>query len=416
MNKPISSRLAHLARQSLLATAALMAGASAFASDQDITTLVESLPAIQQLSTPTQTAYVRYRVTLTPYALVNNETFEPVYFSATTAVLQGSSGDSPEPGQFATFAAQPLPDGCVLASSTTVNCTFTPGLSSPFSSPYATAASPPKVFTLLVKTPSAGGRIKFSSETRWFESVSNHVCGSAPVTPFPFASSPLLEPCYESESEKFTFTPLTLPDPTVVDTFVPVAGGTVTTGATQGAATCVDGNKFVTIVKVPEPAQVGVNLNRVVVVDDDVPLNTLFFSRIQIPSATSSTPQLFGKDTRWYDPDAKNKLVVNTLRRDKCTIGSGTGSLKDGLLILKEKIFYKPDIPYPDAPELTPVYKQLLLCLVTSGPYPGQPCIVYAQVYTRFNLPNVPNKMDYLGDHEWVIFSNENGRIALPTN
>ena len=108
--------------------------------------------------------------------------------------------------------------------------------------------------------------------------------------------------------------------------------------------------------------------------------------------------------------------MVNTLRRDKCTIGSGTGSLKDGLLILKEKIFYKPDIPYAAALEPTPVYKQLLLCLVTSGPYPGQPCIVYAQVYTRFNLPNVPNKMDYLGDHEWVIFSNENGRIALPTN
>jgi hypothetical protein len=383
--------------------------------DVDITTAVVSLPASQALSTDTQKTYVRYRVTLTPYGANTGETFDPVYFTATTSVLSSPSGYGLQSGASAPFEL-PLPDGCVRVEPdrTTINCTFTPGLTSagyPYGSP---PASDPKVFTVVVKTPSAGARIKFKSETRWFEVGFPHYCsGPAPAFPLPAVSPP----CYETEGDiPATYTALTTPDPTVVETYVPVAGGTVITGANQGAATCVAGNKFVTIVKVPQPAQVGVNLNRVPIVDDDVPTNTLFFSKIQIPDLLNN-PQLFGEGTRWYDHDAKTKLVVNTLRRDKCTIGSGNGTLKDALLILKEKIYYKPDIPYyPAAPEFPPVYKPLLLCFVTSGPYPGQPCIVYGKVYTKFNLPNVPNKLDYLGDHEWVIFSNENGRIALPNN
>jgi hypothetical protein len=390
---------------------------SAFATDVDVITGVESLPASQSRSTATQATYVRYKVTLAPYPNYTGETFEPVYFTATTSVLSGPSGDALEADASAPFEL-PLPLGCVLAGPTTINCTFTPGLTSagfPSGSP---PASPPKVFTVIVKTPLAGGRIKVTSETRWFEVGFPHYCyGPAPTFPLPAVSPP----CYETEGEISTYTTLTVPDPTVVETYVPVAGGTVTTGSQGGAATCAGGalgsdpNKWVTIVRVPEPAQVGVNLNRVPVVDDDVPPNTIFFSRIQIPDLVDllGAPQLFGVGTRWYDHDAKSKLVVNTLRRDKCTIGSGLGTLKDALLILKEKIYYKPDIAYPPrVPENPPVYKRLHLCLVTSGPYPGEPCIVYAKVYSKFNLPNAPNKLDYLGDHEWLIFSNENGKIA----
>ena len=363
------------------------------------------------LSTSTQTNFVKYSVTLEHYDL-RREGFGQVKFAADTVVTvtvgagpaKFVASSPPVVANSGNAAILPVPIGsshCVISGPTFthVECTFNfDPLLQPFDYP------PSGDISLLPKP-----RIRFELTV---QSPTGTGAGALNVN----STTSYSEPSQLPESEYFatsTLTNLTVPNPTVVETFVPVAGGTVTTGAAQGAATCVDGNKFVTIVKVPQPAQVGVNLN----IDDAVPPNTLFFSRILIPDLTTAgVPQLFGPGTRWYDPDAKNKLVVNTLRRDMCTIGSGTGSLKDGLLILKEKIFYKPDIPYPDAPELTPVYKQLLLCLVTSGPYPGQPCIVYAQVYTRFNLPNVPNKMDYLGDHEWVIFSNENGRIALPTN
>ena len=100
--------------------------------------------------------------------------------------------------------------------------------------------------------------------------------------------------------------------------------------------------------------------------------------------------------------DAASKLLVITLRRDNCTI-DGRGPLTDALRILTEKVYYKPD-PTPANP--SPQYTQLYLCLVTSGPTPGQPCIAALKVYTRFNSPT----SDYWGDHEWVIFANENGK------
>ncbi len=276
---------------------------------------------------------------------------------------------------------------------------------SPYPQPFASIAGLPQptiTFDLTVQSPTGAPASMVYPSTLNLASTTTVVeVGESP------------EPEYYSLTTTLT---LTVPDPTVVETYVPVAGGTVTTGSQGGAATCLGGalgsdpNKWVTIVKVPEPAQVGVNLNRSLVDDTDVPLNTIFFSRIQIPNLTnpSGDPQLFGVGTRWYDPDAKTKLVVNTLRRDKCTIGSGLGTLKDALLILKEKIYYKPDKPYDAAPENPPVYKQVLLCLVTSGPYPGQPCILYARVYSKF----VTSNSAYWGDHEWVILSNENGKIA----
>lgn len=386
-----------------IVAAALGGITPAFASDVDITTNVESLPASVTVSTTTQSAYVSYRITLTPYSNNTNETFDPVYFIATTTVLTGSVGTTTEPSQAAVFDS-PLPAGCVLASRTTVNCTFSPGLNS------AGTAPAPKIFTLVVKAPTAGGRINFTSETRWFEAVGHDNCGPAPAFPLPIPEG---SQCYETEGVKATYTTLNPANPTVVDTYVPVAGGTVTTGDKQGAATCVDGNKWVTIVRVPAPALVGVNSNKKPIEDNDVPGTVTLFSKIDIPNLADlqGPPQLFGEGTRWYDRDAASKLVVNILRRDKCTIGSGNGTLNDAALILREKIYHKPDVPTLRNPDNPPVYKPLYLCLVSGGPYPGEPCIVYAQVYTRFNLPrNVTNPWDYLGDHEWVIFANENGK------
>ena len=62
------------------------------------------------------------------------------------------------------------------------------------------------------------------------------------------------------------------------------------------------------------------------------------------------------------------------------------------------------DVRSPENP--TAQYTQLYLCFVTSGPTPGQPCIASLKVYTRHNSPSP----DYLGDHEWVIYANENGK------
>ena len=124
------------------------------------------------------------------------------------------------------------------------------------------------------------------------------------------------------------------------------------------------------------------------------------YSQVSIPG------QQYAVGTHWYDPGAESKLLVITLRRDKCTIGDGDGDFDDALKILKEKIFYKSD----SHPELG--YQQVLSCFVTSGPTPGNPCIARRKVYTKFNLPPVsdPNRLQYLGDHEWVLFANENGK------
>ena len=61
---------------------------------------------------------------------------------------------------------------------------------------------------------------------------------------------------------------------------------------------------------------------------------------------------------------------------------------------------------------------KVLPCRITGGPVaatataPGRPCIASRKVYTIFNLPDVPNKFEYLGDHEWTIWANDNGRYA----
>jgi hypothetical protein len=341
-------------------------------------------------SNGTQTNYVKYRVTLTHYA-DRPEGFSQVKFVADTSVVNASS---PGPANFVAAAPAAIANAgsavltnaasaCVI-SATHLDCSFDFSPAFDGNSPQATIS-----FDLTVQAPSGAAngapQLLLASTTRWTE-----VGGSAGDERYVLAST----------------TNLTTPDPTVVDTFVPVAGGKVTTGTSLGAATCSE--PWVTIVKVPAPAQVGVNLN---IGSDLVPPGTLFFSKIGIPDPSTGLPQLFGVGIHWYDPGAASQLVVNTLRRDKCTIGSGNGTLSDAGLILKEKIYYKPDQPTAHNP--LPEYRPVYLCLVTSGPYVGEPCIAFAQVYTKYNLPkNVTNPNEYLGDHEWVIFSNENGKLT----
>jgi hypothetical protein len=350
-----------------------------------------SAPSVA-FSNGTQTNYVQYRVKLTHYA-DRPEGFSQVSFVADTSVVNASS---PGPANF--VAASPAvianagsavltnaASACVI-SSTHIECGFNFSPAFDGNLPQATIS-----FDLTVQSPTgtANGapQLLLASTTSWTE-----------------VDAPPVNERYVLLSASN----LTTPDPKVVDTYVPVAGGKVTTGTNQGAATCSE--PWVTIVKVPAPAQVGVNLN---IGDETVPPGTLFFARISIPDLLDplGNPQLFGVGTHWYDPGAASQLVVNTLRRDKCTIGSGTGSLSDAGLILKEKIYYKPDQPTTHNP--IPEYRQVYLCLVTSGPYVGEPCIAFAQVYTKYNLPkNVTNPSEYLGDHEWVIFSNENGKVV----
>lgn len=382
----------------------------------DITAKVEqvvpaaaSAPGSAALSSPTQTNYVKYRVTLSHYTL-RREAFNQVKFVADTVVSAGTAG----PAKFfaasapivansgnAAILVPPNGNSCVISGAALnhIECTFDfdpskQGFDYPPTGTISSLLQPTITFELTVQSPTGTtlGTLKVNSITRYSESGGS------------------------SEPESYgvsTLTNLTVPDPTVVDTYVPTAG-TVTTGAQSGAATCVEGNKWVTIVKVPEAASVSVNLNP----DGTLPTGTTFFSKVGIPN------QLFGVGTKWYDHDAVNKLLVVKLRRDKCTIGSGNATAKDALLILKEKIYYRPDhvVYWPGTSILKnpppglgpdPVYLPLNLCLVTGGPYPGEPCIVFAQVYTKFNLPNVPNADSlYRGDFEWVIFANENGRYT----
>jgi hypothetical protein len=338
----------------------------------------EGTPSVA-LSNSTQTNYVKYRVTLKHYA-DRLEAFSQVKFVADTVVIAADAGAANFVETTAATVANnvggALNNGapaCVITT-THLECTFN------FNAPGFDGKAATITFDVTVQSPtaSAAGSLDLKTTTSYTEA------GDQP----------------EPESFSLTSTSnLTVPDPLVVATYVPTAG-TVKTGTNQGAATCAQ--PWVTIVKVPEAAQVGIDLNPFT--DPSLPPNTQFFSTIGIPDLTdpSGAPKLFGVGTHWYDRDAASKLVVNTLRRDVCTV-PGSDPIKRAAHILQEKIYYKPEGGQ---------FQQVLLCIVTSGPMPGRPCIVFAQVYTRFNLPNVPNKDDYLGDHEWVIFANENGKYA----
>lgn len=320
--------------------------------------------------------YVKYDVTLTQYLVANH--FDPVVFTAKTTVLDSSGGTLGS--QAATFLASSLPAGgvCVLnAAQDSVTCTFHDVADS------TPSGAPPKTFSLVVKTPTAGAKIKLLSSTLWNESIHYNCKAEAPLTTLTELSNPALTP-------------------NVVDTYVPVAGA-VNTGTAGGAATCVGGpngtdpNKWVTIVKVPVAAQVGVDSNKPA--SEILPPGTFGnYSQIGIPG------QQFAVGTHWYDPGAASKLLVITLRRDNCTI-DGRGPLSDALQILKEKVYYKSDVTLANP---NPQYNQLYSCFVSSGPTPGHPCIAFRKVYTRWNSPSSA----YWGDHEWVIYANENGKYG----
>ena len=352
----------------------------------------EGAPSVA-FSNSTQTNYVKYRVTLTHYA-VRNEGFSQVKFVADTSVVNASP---PGPANFFAASAATIANagGAVLTnpatacviSTTHIECTF--NFNPAFDNPLLNSAQATIAFDVTVQSPTGTPAVEsqpnlnLSSITSWT---------GAGLSPAP-------EPEYYSLTST---TNLTVPDPNVVATYVPTAG-TVKTGTNQGAATCAQ--PWVTIVKVPEAAQVGIDLNPFA--DPSLPANTQFFSTIGIPDLNNPLlpPKLFGVGTHWYDHGAASRLVVNTLRRDVCTV-PGSDPIKKAAHILQEKIYYEPEGGQ---------FQRVLLCIVTSGPTPGNPCIAYAQVYTRFNLPrNVTNPNDYLGDHEWVIFANENGKYGAP--
>lgn len=335
--------------------------------DPDITTTVVSRPASGTLSIGgayPQTNFVAYDITLTQYR-AHAESFNPVFFRATTTVVGAV-------GQTAAIQSSSLPAGCTLsAANAVVTCTF----SDVAASTVSPAPPPPaKTFTLLVKSPTAGEQIKLSSQTFWKETHHTYCESEAALTTLTALSNPAL-------------------NPEVVNTILPEPG-TVATGTTGGAATTAQ--PWVTIVKVPAAAQVGLDLTTPV--GEQCPTNDCEnFAKVTIPG------QQFSVGTRWYDPDAKSKLLVITLRKDVTEVVGDTPA-KKALQILHEKVYYKPDNANS--------YQQVLLCFVTSGPTVGNPCIAQVKVYTRFNLPNVPNKNEYTGDHEWVIFANENGRYV----
>jgi hypothetical protein len=182
-------------------------------------------------------------------------------------------------------------------------------------------------------------------------------------------------------------------NPTIAETVLPFpTGGTVTTGT--GAATC--DNPWVTTVNVPTAATVSLNV-----------APTLDGIDTGVSSCAGSTCQLFAKvkiPGLTFLPS--NPLRI-TLRRDRCTI-EGRGIVGKALEIFEEKIFYRADLSSAGH------YDKVRSCLITGGPTTGIPCIRSRGVYTIFNLPNVPDKLKYLGDHFWNIEATENGKYGAP--
>jgi len=305
-----------------------------------------------------------------------------VSFVGSTSVVAPGAGATANIVSVSPFTvvapSQPTPVSCSALPATSITCTLN------FASGFTGAGSTIS-FDVTVQSPDVGtnssvGTLTFASTTSWSDPENDG------------ESSPPLQ----------TPTTLIVPNPKVVDTYLP-APGTVKTGTTGGAATC--DQPWVTIVKVPAAAQVGVDLRSFT--DPTLPPGTQFFSTIGIPNLADPllAPKLFGVGTHWYDPGAASILVVNTLRRDVCTV-PGSNPIQKAAHILKEKIYYQPEGGQ---------FQQVLLCIVTSGPTPGNPCIAFAQVYTQWTLPrNVTSPSDYLGDHEWVIFANENGKYGAP--
>jgi hypothetical protein len=150
-------------RTALLATAFAFAWGTAAANsdrdgDIDLTGTVAPVPASVTLSTTGLPTYASYNVTLTHYPL-RDEALKPVYFSATTTVLDVSN--VAVPGQAAAFQS-PLPTGCSVnaLTPTVLDCTFADGL---------TLAGSTIAFTVTVKAPSAGHHVAFTPQASYVE-------------------------------------------------------------------------------------------------------------------------------------------------------------------------------------------------------------------------------------------------------
>ena len=339
---------------------------------------------LEVVVTPTLSSVTRAQTSLTTFAQYTVSIRNPNtwglglvqgQFTASTNVLPTGTGA-------ASFFSSDNTLCTIAPTSVTITCTvpdLLPGASiTPFT---VTVAAPPST-----TTPS-GGQIDFTYQGSARFNKDNDFDADDPVVSTPAAT---------------VSTALTDPNPTTVSTVLPQAtGGTVYTGTEGGAATC--DQPWVSITQVPKAAIVNLDLTTLTA---EKPIcasgSCEFFAALKIPGT-------FGTTT-----SPPSELLVITLRRDRCTI-EGRGIIGKALQILDENVLYRGATT---AGVEDSQYVKVLPCRITGGPVaatataPGRPCVASRKVYTIFNLPDVPNKWDYLGDHEWTIWANDNGKYA----
>ena len=340
-----------VAASAALASAAMLLGAApALATyGPDIATTVERLPASVTLSTTALPTFASYRITLTHN--LEHDDLKPVYFTATTSVLDAAG--AVVPGRAAEFVASSLPTGCAATTTTTINCTFNDGL---------LGAGATKVFSVTVKAPGAGAKLQFRSQTSWKE------CR-----------------VFEQTPPASIYTALGAPDPSQVNTFVPPGGGTLFTGSVGGMATTVD--TWTTTVKLPSSA----------------PATTAEVA--ETVSAITCAPDLLDCSTSKLKIPGTFANLLITLRRDVSTIGKHAN-------ICNARIYYsEPTVPavgvtYPlEVPACTDTTYGAL-------PRPGVPCIDDRKAYPRKSKHGHPVPAGFEGDWEFIIKAVDNGRYT----
>jgi hypothetical protein len=295
-------------------------------------------------------------------------------FTASTSVLPSGTGTAP-------FFATDNP-ACSNPTPTSIACTVPNLLPGTSIVPFTVTVTAP-TFT----PPANGGQIDFTHQSTARFNKDNDFDADDPIVSTPAAT---------------VSTALTDPNPTTVSTVLPLAtGGTVFTGTEGGAATCEQ--PWVSITQVPKAATVNMDVTPL---PAEKPICAAgaceFFATLKIPGT-------FGTTT-----SPPSDLLVITLRRDRCTI-EGRGIIGKALQILDENVLYRGATT---AGVEDSQYVKVLPCRITGGPVaatstaPGRPCIAARKVYTVFNLPDVTNKWEFYGDHEWTIWANDNGRYA----
>lgn len=295
-------------------------------------------------------------------------------FTASTSVLPAGTGTAPF---FATDNA-----ACSNPTPTSIACTVPDLLPGASIAPFTVTLTAP-TFT----PPTNGGQIDFTHQSTARFNKDNDFDADDPIVSTPAVT---------------VSTVLTDPNPNTVATVLPLAtGGTVYTGTEGGAATCEQ--PWVSITQVPKATTVNLDVTALTA---EKPIcasgSCEFFANLKIPGT-------FGITT-----SPPSDLLVITLRRDRCTI-EGRGIIGKALQILDENVLYRGATT---AGVEDTQYVKVLPCRITGGPVaatptaPGRPCIASRKVYTIFNLPDLPNKWDYYGDHEWTIWANDNGKYA----